>query len=108
MEIKRIAGLLSLLTLTACQGAGQPNKTTQNMEPTEWKFNFFTPKALPALVTFVVVQDAAGTVYQFNTLDSTHALHGVTGEWNECSRAVNGHWNPLKNRPSILFFAGIR
>ena len=51
MEIKSIAGLLSLLILTACQGAGQTNKATQNMEPTEWKFNFFTPRALPARVT---------------------------------------------------------
>ncbi|WP_431022611.1 DUF2931 domain-containing protein [Erwinia rhapontici] len=104
MEIKRIAGLLSLLILTACQGAGQPNKTTQNMEPTEWKFNFFTPKALPALVTFVVVQDAAGTVYQFNTLDSTQALHDVTGEWNDSARAVNGHWNHVEKPPKHIIF----
>ncbi|BCQ34263.1 lipoprotein [Erwinia rhapontici] len=104
MEIKQIAGLLSLLILTACQGAGQTNKATQNTEPKEWKFNFFTPIYLPALVTFVVVQDAAGTVYQFNTLDSTQALHDVTGEWNDSARALNGYWNHVEKPPKHMIF----
>ncbi|TDS92948.1 DUF2931 family protein [Erwinia rhapontici] len=104
MEIKRIAGLLSLLTLTACQGADQANKTAQNTEPTEWKFNFFTPKALPALVTFVVVQDAAGTVYQFNTLNSTPDMDDVIDEWNDSSRAPGGHWNHVEKPPKHIIF----
>ncbi|MGB8665848.1 MAG: hypothetical protein WCD24_14015 [Serratia inhibens] len=80
MEITRIAGLLSLLTLTACQGAGQSNATiAKNEVPTEWRFNFFTPKALPALMTFAVVQDAAGGVYQFTTIYRTPDLDKVTG-----------------------------
>jgi len=104
MEIKRIAGLLSLLILTACQGAGQLNKATQNTEPKEWKFNFFTPKALPALVTFVVVQDAVGTVYQFNTLNNTPDLDKVIGEWNDISRAPGGHWNHVEKPPKHIIF----
>ncbi|MCS3606176.1 DUF2931 family protein [Erwinia rhapontici] len=104
MEIKRIAGLLSLLILTACQGAGEPNKATQNTEPKEWKFNFFTPKALPALVTFVVVQDAAGTVYQFNTLNSTPDMDDVIDEWNDSSRAPGGHWNHVEKPPKHIIF----
>ncbi|MEJ5176387.1 DUF2931 family protein [Erwinia sp. MYb416] len=104
MEIKQIAGLLSLLILTACQGAGQPKKATQNTEPKEWKFNFFTPIYLPALVTFVVVQDAAGTVYRFNTLDSTQPLHDVTGEWNDSARALNGYWNHVEKPPKHMIF----
>ncbi|WP_455818918.1 hypothetical protein [Pseudomonas cerasi] len=47
MEIKRIAVVFSLLTLTACQGAGQSSSTNENTAPTEWKFNFFTPKPCP-------------------------------------------------------------
>ncbi|MGR2855582.1 DUF2931 family protein [Erwinia sp. 1181_3] len=104
MEIKQIAVLLSLLTLTACQGADQANKTTQDPEPTEWKFNFFTPKALPALVTFVVVQDAAGTVYQFNTLNSTPDMDDVIDEWNDSSRAPGGHWNHVEKPPKHMIF----
>jgi len=104
MEIKRIAVLLSLLTLTACQGADQANKTAQNTEPTEWKFNFFTPKALPALVTFAAVLDAGNIDYRFNTLDYTPALDSVVGEWNERSRAANGHWNRTKSPPRHILF----
>lgn len=46
-------------------------------------FNFFTPKALPALVTFVAILDANGTDYRFNTLDSTPDLDKVIGNWND-------------------------
>jgi len=54
MAIKRVIGLLSLLALTACQGAGQSNTAAQNIKPKESAFSFFTPKALPVRVTFVV------------------------------------------------------
>lgn len=67
----------------ACHGAGQPEASVQNDVPTEWKFNFFTPQALPTVVTFVAILDAGGTDYRFNTLDSTKALYGVVGEWND-------------------------
>lgn len=104
MEIKRIAVLLSVLILTACQGVDQANKTALDAEPTEWKFNFFTPIYLPALVTFVVVQDATGTVYRFNTLDSTQPLHDVAGEWNDSARALNGYWNHVEKPPKHIIF----
>lgn len=99
MEIIRLTWLFSVLALTACHGVGQPNANLQNNVPTEWRFNFFTPQALPAVVTFAVIQDADGTVYRFNTLDSTKALHGVVGEWNDSARALNGHWNHVERPP---------
>jgi len=99
MEITRLAGSLLVLTLTACHGADQHNAV-----PTEWHLNFFTPKALPALVTFAVVQDADGTIYRFNTLDSTKALYDVVGEWNDRSRALNGHWNHVERPPKHIIF----
>ncbi|BCQ39944.1 hypothetical protein ERHA54_25470 [Erwinia rhapontici] len=108
MEIKRIAVLLSLLTLTACQGADQANKTALDAEPTEWKFNFFTAKGLPAQVTFAAILDMGNIDYRFNTLDSTKALYDVTGEWNDSARALYGYWNHVQHPPGILFFAGIR
>ncbi|WP_455813213.1 DUF2931 family protein [Pseudomonas graminis] len=104
MEIKRLTVLISFSMLTACQGVSQASKTVQNTEPTEWKFNFFTPIYLPALVTFVVVQDAAGTVYRFNTLDSTQPLHDVVGEWNDSARALNGYWNHVEKPPKHIIF----
>ncbi|CAI1626045.1 Protein of uncharacterised function (DUF2931) [Serratia fonticola] len=88
----------------ACHGAGQPEASVQNDVPTEWKFNFFTPQALPAVVTFVAILDAGGTDYRFNTLDSTKALYGVVGEWNDRARALNGHWNHVKHPPRHILF----
>lgn len=100
----RVAWLIPLLILTACQGKSLPGTATHSDEPKEWWFNFFTPKDLPAVVTFAVIQDADGKVYEFNTLDSTKALNGIVGEWNDNARTLNGHWNHVK-RPSrhIIF-----
>ncbi|VEI21320.1 Protein of uncharacterised function (DUF2931) [Serratia plymuthica] len=105
MEIMRLAGLLSVLTLTACHGAGQPKvAAVKNDVSTEWRFNFFTPKALPALVTLAVVQDAGGEVYEFNTLDSTKALYDVVGGWSDSARALNGYWNHIERPPKHIIF----
>lgn len=105
MEITHLAGLLSVLALTACNGVGQSNAVTaKNGVPTEWKFDFFTPKALPALVTFAVVQDDDGTIYRFNTLNSTPDLPKVIGEWNDKDRAPGGYWNHVERPPKHILF----
>ncbi|MBL5861131.1 DUF2931 family protein [Serratia fonticola] len=104
MFLTRLAGLLPVFVLMACHGAGQPEASVQNDVPTEWKFNFFTPQALPAVVTFVAILDAGGTDCRFNTLDSTKALYGVVGEWNDRARALNGHWNHVKHPPRHILF----
>ncbi|MGQ8775839.1 DUF2931 family protein [Serratia sp. NA_112.1] len=105
MEIIRLAGLFSVLTLTACQGAGQSNvAAVKNDVPTAWRFIFFTPKALPALVTFAIVQDVDGKVYEFDTLDSTKALYDVVGEWSDSARALNGYWNHIERPPKHIIF----
>ncbi|MGQ8775840.1 DUF2931 family protein [Serratia sp. NA_112.1] len=105
MGIMRLAGLLSVLTLTACQGAGQPNvAAVKNDVPTEWRFNFFTPKALPSMVTFAVVIDTDEWISRFITLDSTPDLDNVIGAWNDSDRAPSGHWNRIKSPPKYLFF----
>lgn len=104
MEIIRRAWLFSALALTACHGAGQPSSVAQNDAPATWKFNFFTPYALPAVVTYAVVQDADGKVYEFNTLDSTKALHVVIGKWNDSARALNGYWNHVERPPKHIIF----
>ncbi|WP_338577337.1 DUF2931 family protein [Erwinia sp. E_sp_W01_1] len=105
MEITRLDGLLSVLALTACHGAVQPDAAAVKIDvPNEWKFNFFTPKALPAVVTFAVVLGTDGTIYRFNTLDSTKALNGVIGEWNDSARALNGHWNHVDSAPKHILF----
>ncbi|MGB8663221.1 MAG: DUF2931 family protein, partial [Serratia inhibens] len=68
------------------------------------KFNFFTPKALPALVTFAVVIGTDDWVFRFVTLDSTPDLDKVIGAWNDSDRAPSGHWNRIKYPPKSVFF----
>ncbi len=104
MEIIRLAGLLPVLVLTACHSASQSNTVVKSDVPTEWYFNFFTPKALPALVTFAVIFDADGGVSRFVTLNSTPDMPGVIGEWNDRDRAPGGHWNHVKYPPKQFFF----
>ncbi|MBC3212751.1 MULTISPECIES: DUF2931 family protein [Serratia] len=106
MKIIRLAGFLPVLLLTACQihSAGKPEASVQNDVPTDWRFNFFTPKALPARVTFVAILDANGTDYRFNTLDSTPDLDKVIGNWNDTDRAPGGHWNHVKHPPRHILF----
>ncbi|ANI82909.1 DUF2931 family protein [Kosakonia oryzae] len=105
MEIIRTAGLLSLLVLTACHSAGRAGSSAvKNDAPAEWTFDFFTPKALPALVTFAVVQDADGAIYRFNTLNSTPDMPGVIGEWNDNDRVAGGYWNHVNRPPRHIIF----
>ncbi|WP_261245628.1 DUF2931 family protein [Serratia fonticola] len=104
MLLIRLAGLLPVLVLMACHSPGQPETSVQTDVPTEWKFNFFTPQALPAVVTFVAILDAGGTDYRFNTLDSTPDLDKVIGNWNDSDRAPGGHWNHIKHPPRHILF----
>ncbi|WP_288476975.1 DUF2931 family protein [uncultured Pantoea sp.] len=104
MEIIRVTCLLSLLALTACQGKSWPDTATPGKVPAEWTFNFFTPKALPAVVTFAAILDADGKDYRFNTLNSTPDLPDVIGKWNDKDRAPGGYWNHVKRPPRHIIF----
>ncbi|PIF14669.1 DUF2931 family protein [Candidatus Pantoea floridensis] len=105
MEIIRKVALLSILLITACHSAGNPNAIPLPKDlPTQWNFNFFTPRALPALVTFAAILDADGYNYRFNTLNSTPDLSNVIGEWNDIDRAPSGYWNHLEHPPKHILF----
>ncbi len=93
-----------MLALTACQRETDYSNAHQNGTPVEWTFDFFTPKALPALVTYAVVQDADDKVYEFNTLNRTSALPGVIGQWNDKDRASGGYWNHVERPPRHIIF----
>ena len=104
MEIIRVACLLPLLALAACQGKTLPSTAAHSDEPKEWTFNFFTPKALPAVVTFAAILDSDGKDYRFNTLNSTPDLPEVIAEWNDKDRAPGGYWNHVKRPPRHIIF----
>ncbi|WP_315316223.1 DUF2931 family protein [Pantoea vagans] len=104
MEITRMVWLFPLLILTACQGKSLSGTAASGDVPTEWTFNFFTPNALPAVVTFAAILDADGQDYRFNTLNYTSDLPGVIGEWNNKDRAPGGYWNHVKRPPRVIIF----
>jgi len=104
MEIIRVACLLPLLALTGCQEKSLSDTAAQSNVPAEWTFNFFTPNALPAVVTFAAILDADGKDYRFNTLNSTPDLPEVIGEWNDKDRAPGGYWNHVKRPPRHIIF----
>ncbi|MFI3311131.1 DUF2931 family protein [Ewingella allii] len=101
MEIIRLVVLIPLLTVMGCHATNLEDAPTKARE---WRFNFFTPKALPALVTFVAILDINQIDYRFNTLDSTASLDKVIGKWNDQSRAPGGHWNRIKAPPKLMIF----
>lgn len=47
-----------------------------------WEFSFFTPKGLPALVTYVGIIDEKNILYSFRTLDWTEDSYLTVGKWN--------------------------
>jgi len=105
MEISQFLVVSSILFLMGCNGKEKINPLhTKDHLPTAWNFNFFTPKALPAVVTFAVVQDAGGKVYEFNTLDKTPGLPNVIGSWNDKDRVSGGHWNHVELPPKHIIF----
>lgn len=104
MEIIRGVWFFPLLILTACQGKSFSDTAAKSNVPAEWTFNFFTPKALPAVVTFAAILDADGKDYRFNTLNRTSDLPDVIGEWNDKDRVSGGYWNHVKRPPRVIIF----
>ncbi|QMV53971.1 DUF2931 family protein [Ewingella americana] len=110
MEITRLAGLVSALILTGCQSSGQDNSTSEVSKYAtpygEWKFDFFTPKLLSAVVTHVKLIDTDGYVYEFNTIDKTQSDPEVVGTWNDFTRSnfVSINYNKAKYPPHFMVF----
>ncbi|PLY54034.1 hypothetical protein F153LOC_13370, partial [Lelliottia sp. F153] len=72
MKLGKRFFLSLLLAVAGCHSAGSitPEETGE-MPYGLWEFAFFTPKALPALVTYVGIIDDKNILYSFRTLDST-------------------------------------
>ena len=111
MVIKHAQGLMLILSLTACQptpphhGRSAPVAGGDWTLPYgKWEFAFFTPKALPAIVTHVRIVDTAGYLNTFNTLDGIHGDPNVIGKWNDKSRTGSIYFNKASHPPQYMIF----
>ena len=76
-------GLTLVLLIGGCH-ASEPltPEETGTMPYGKWGFAFFTPHALPAVVTYAAIIDSGNVVSKFRALDSTPADPNAVGSWD--------------------------
>jgi hypothetical protein len=67
------------------------------------EFAFFTPKALPADVTYVAIIDDMKIVYSFKSLDSIEDNWATVGTWNNKVRR-HAQFNKIRHPPVTMLF----
>lgn len=93
-----------VLVLLGCQ-SGQmitPEETGE-MPYGMVEFAFFTPKALPADVTYVAIIDDMKIVYSFKSLDSIEDNWATVGTWNNKVRR-HAQFNKIRHPPVTMLF----
>ncbi|KFC09191.1 hypothetical protein GTGU_01130 [Trabulsiella guamensis ATCC 49490] len=70
----------------------------------EWRFDFFTPFALYATVTYVQIIDVEGYLNQFFTLDSAEDDPNVQGTWSQTTGSTYLSFNKVKSLPQYMLF----
>jgi len=70
----------------------------------EWYFDFVTPKALPAVVTYAELLDTDGILYRFRTLDGTKPSNSSIGKWGDKLGFGLTAFNKAKNPPQFIHF----
>ena len=96
--------LAFVLVLLGCQ-SGQmitPEETGE-MPYGMVEFAFFTPKALPADVTYVAIIDDMKIVHSFKSLDSIEDNWATVGTWNNKVRR-HAQFNKIRHPPVTMLF----
>jgi len=104
MKLGKQFFLSLLLVVAGCHSAGSitPEETGE-MPYGLWEFAFFTPKALPALVTYVGIIDDKNILYSFRTLDSTQDSWVTVGTWSNKVRR-HAQFNKARHPPVAMLF----
>ncbi|PLY44700.1 hypothetical protein F154LOC_14560 [Lelliottia sp. F154] len=104
MKLGKRFFLSLLLAVAGCHSAGSitPEETGE-MPYGLWEFAFFTPKALPALVTYVGIIDDKNILYSFRTLDSTQDSWVTVGTWSNKVRR-HAQFNKARHPPVAMLF----
>lgn len=96
--------LALLLAISGCH-SGEPStpEETGAMPYGMWEFSFFTPKALPADVTYVAIIDDKKIIYSFKTLDSVEDSYLTVGRWNN-KVGRHAQFNKARHPPVAMLF----
>ena len=90
--------LMLVLLVSGCRTAEpQTPEETGEMPYGKWGFAFFTPHALPAVVTYAALIDSGNVVSKFRTLDSTQSDPGVVGSWQDNTNSGSIHFNKARH-----------
>lgn len=102
-NIKRLLVTL-LLTISGCHqsGATTPGETGE-MPYGLWGFAFFTPKALPARVTYVGIIDDKNVLYSFRNLDNTEKDDSSVYRWDKRYMRF-AQFNKARHPPVAVLF----
>ena len=104
MKLGKRFCLSLLLAVAGCHSAGSITpEDTGEMPYGLWEFAFFTPKALPALVTYVGIIDDKNILYSFRTLDSTQDSWVTVGTWSNKVRR-HAQFNKARHPPVAMLF----
>ncbi|UYK97465.1 DUF2931 family protein [Pantoea stewartii] len=105
MKLKALFALLMLVMIGGCRaGEAQTPEDTGEMPYGEVGFAFFTPRALPAVVTKALIIDNEKVVATFRTLDSTQSDPDVVGSWNNTTYGVGIQFNKVRHPPALMLF----
>ncbi|MEN4913499.1 DUF2931 family protein, partial [Erwinia amylovora] len=96
--------LALLLLLNGCQ-TGEPRtpQETGEMPYGKWRFAFFTPHALPAVVTRAMIIDSEKVVSSYRTLDGTPGDPDTIQKWRDRTR-IPAHFNKARHPPVLMLF----
>ena len=93
-----------LLAMSGCHtGEVTTPEETGAMPYGMWEFSFFSPKALPADVTYVGIIDDKKILYSFRTLDSVEDSYLTVGTWNN-KVGRHAQFNKARHPPVAMLF----
>ncbi|CBA20839.1 DUF2931 family protein [Erwinia amylovora] len=104
LKPKALYSLALLLLLNGCQ-TGKPRtpQETGEMPYGKWRFAFFTPHALPAVVTRAMIIDSEKVVSSYRTLDGTPGDPDTIQKWRDRTR-IPAHFNKARHPPVLMLF----
>ncbi|HEX4501756.1 MAG TPA: DUF2931 family protein [Scandinavium sp.] len=104
MKRTRVIFAILFLALSGCHsGVPTTPEETGEMPYGKWGFAFFTPKALPARVTYVGIIDAKKILYSFSNLDKTENDSESSGKWNKRYTRF-AQFNKALHPPVVMMF----
>jgi len=102
----RLKIALALVLLVGGCRASEPQtpEETGTMPYGKWGFAFFTPRALPAVVTYAALIDSSNVVSKFRTLDGTFSDSDTVQTWSNTTNSGSIYFNKARHPPVSMVF----